>query len=292
MNKFNNGNIKLAIQKNGRLTEGTIAFLTQSGLEFDTGTLQLLSSCRNFPLDILYVRDDDIGNYVEKGIVDLGIVGQNILYEKRPLVKKLLNLRFGFCALVIAVPRESKVKTIADLRNKKIATTYPLSTQKYFEKKNITVEIVHISGSVEITPFLGLADAIADLTLTGSTLALNDLKVVEKIYDSDAVLIKNNGADIGQKKSKIISKLLIRFNGILSAQKYKYVMMNAPQESIVKLQKILPGLGSPTIVPLQKNGWFSVQSVIQEDVFWDALEMIKKAGGSGIILLPIEKLIS
>lgn len=292
MNKFNNGNIKLAIQRNGRLTEGTIAFLKQSGLEFDTGNLQLLSSCRNFPLDILYVRDDDIGNYVEKGIVDLGIVGQNILYEKRPLVKKLLNLRFGFCALVIAVPRESKIKAIADLKNKKIATTYPLSTQKYFEKNNIAVEIIRISGSVEITPFLGLADAIADLTLTGSTFALNDLKVVEKIYDSDAVLIKNNGADIGQKKSKIISKLLIRFKGILSAQKYKYVMMNAPQESIVKLQKILPGLGSPTIVPLQKNGWFSVQSVIQEDVFWDALEMIKKAGGSGIILLPIEKLIS
>lgn len=292
MDKFKDRRIKLAIQKKGRLTEGTIVFLKQAGLEFDVSKSQLLSSCRNFPLDILYVRDDDIGNYVQEEVVDIGIIGQNILYEKRPMVKKLLNLKFGFCALVIAVPRESKVKTITDLKDKKIATTYPVSTQKYFEKNNIDVEIVRISGSVEITPFLGLADAVADLTLTGSTFAANDLRVLEKIYDSDAVLIKNNSAVMGQSKSRIISKLLIRFKGVLSAQKYKYVLMTAPQESIPKLKKILPGLKSPTVIPLLKEGWFSVQSVIQEDVFWDTLETVKQTGASGIILLPIEKLIS
>lgn len=290
MKKLNNNNLKLAIQKEGRLTEETLTFLRKSGFEFETSKQKLFSICRNFPLEIIYVRYDDIPNYVASGVVDVGIIGQNFLTEARPSVKKLLNLRYGFCSLIIAVPKESLIKNIQELKNLKVASSYPNSTRKYFKEKNIDVNIIPISGSVEITPALGVADAIADLVSTGSTLALNDLKTIEKIYDSEAVLIANDQTLVNDKNN-LIEKLLIRFKGVLSAKEYKYVMMNAPKNILPKLNKIIPGLKSPTIASLGKDGWVSVQSVIKEDIFWETIERLKQVGATGIIVLPIEKMI-
>lgn len=291
MNKLINENLKLAVQKQGRLTEETLGFLKASGLEFESYRQRLFSTCRNFPLEILYLRDDDIPDYVERGIVGLGIIGQNILYEKRPGVKKLLNLRFGFCSLSIAVPKESTVNSIKDLQNKRIATSYPNSTINFFKKNNIDVDVVPIKGSVEIAPVLGVSDAIVDLTSTGSTLALNDLKVLTEVYSSEAVLISNTKS-IKNGRNKLLNKLILRFKGVLSAKNYKYVMMNAPEKILPKIKKIVPGLKSPTVAPLAKQGWISIQTVIKEDIFWETIEKLKIAGASGIIVLPVEKIIT
>ncbi len=290
MANLNNKNLKLAIQKQGRLTEETLDFLRKAGFEFESYKQRLFSSCRNFPLEILYVRDDDIPDYVASGTVDLGILGQNILNEERPKVKKLLNLRYGFCSLIVAVPKESEIKDIKELTRKKIATSYPESTKKFFQKNNIPVEVIKISGSVEITPALGVSQAIVDLTSSGSTLALNDLKILEKVYDSESVLVANEQTLVNGKKA-LLEKLLTRFKGVLSAKDYKYVMMNTPEDVLPKIKKIIPGLKSPTISSLANNGWLSVQTVIKEDVFWETIEKLKQAGASGIIVLPIEKMI-
>jgi len=291
MADINDKNLKLAVQKDGRLTDETLELLRKSGLDFGSYKQRLFSTCRNFPLEILYVRDDDIPDYVASGTVDLGILGQNLLYEERPKVKKLLNLRFGFCALTVAVPKESNYTSITDLNGKTVATTYPRSTRDFFKKNNLSVKIVSISGSVELAPTLGIAEVISDLTATGSTLALNDLRPLANIYDSEAVLISNiNSLSVGNKKS-LIGNLIVRFKGVLSAKNYKYVMMNAPEEILPKLKKIVPGLKSPTVSPLAKTGWISVQTVVKEDVFWETIDKLKNAGASGIIVLPIEKMI-
>jgi ATP phosphoribosyltransferase len=290
MANLNNKNLKLAIQKKGRLTDETLEFLRKSGLEFESYKQRLFSSCRNFPLEILYVRDDDIPDYVETGTVDLGILGQNKLNEERPKVKKLLNLGYGFCSLIVAVPKESDIKDIGGLRSKTIATSYPQSTKKFFKKNNIPVEVVKISGSVEITPALGVAQAVVDLTSTGSTLALNDLRALTKIYDSESILIANKDTFVNGKKN-LLKKLTTRFKGVLSAKDYKYVMMNAPEEMLPKIKDIIPYLKSPTIPLLAKKGWLSVQTVIKEDIFWETIEKLKKIGATGIIVLPIEKMI-
>lgn len=289
MANINNRNLKLAIQKNGRLTGETLEFLRKSGMEFESYRQQLFSSCRNFPLEILYVRDDDIPDYVEAGTVDLGIIGLNKLNEERPKVKKILNLKYGFCSLIIAVPKESEIKDIQGLSGKTIATSYPKSTQKFFKENNISVNIVKISGSVEITPALGVAQAIADLTSTGSTLALNDLRALTKIYDSESVLIANKESFINGKKN-LLKKLITCFKGVISAKDYKYVMMNAPEEMLPKIKKIIPYLKSPTIPNLSTKGWLSVQAVIKEDLFWETIEKLKQIGAKGIIVLPIEKM--
>jgi ATP phosphoribosyltransferase len=290
MANLNNKNLKLAIQKQGRLSDETIGFLRASGLIFESSKQRLFSSCRNFPLEILYVRDDDIPDYVASGTVDLGIVGQNVLNEERPRVKKMLNLRYCFCSLIVAVPKESTITSIEGLKNKTIATSYPESTKKFFKENNIPVEIVRISGSVEITPALGISQAIADLTSTGSTIALNDLRVLTKIYDSESVLIANKESVVNGK-SVLLKKLMTRFQGVLSAKEYKYVMMNAPENILPKLKKIIPGLKSPTVSSLVREGWISVQTVIKEDIFWETIEKLKKLGATGIIVLPIEKII-
>lgn len=291
MATINNKSLKLAVQKEGRLTEETLIFLRKSGLEFESYKQRLFSTCRNFPLEILYVRDDDIPDYVASATVDLGIIGQNVLYEERPKVKKLLNLRYGSCSLSLAVPKESAINDISGLNGKTVATTYPKSTLNFFKKNNVSAQIIRISGSVEIAPTLGVAQAIADLMSTGSTLALNDLRPLAKIYDSEAVLIANEKSTSLADKKILLAKLMTRFKGVLSAKNYKYVMMNAPEEILPKLKKIVPGLKSPTISPLAKDGWISVQTVIKEDVFWETIEKLKTVGASGIIILPIEKLI-
>lgn len=290
MANLNNKNLKLAIQKNGRLTDETLEFLRKSGLEFESYNQRLFSSCRNFPLEILYVRDDDIPDYVEAGIVDLGILGINKINEEKPKIKKLLNLKYGFCSLIIAVPKDSEIKDIRELRNKTIATSYPQSANKFFKDNNIPIKIVKISGSVEITPALGVAQAIVDLTSTGSTLALNDLRILAKIYDSESVLITNKETLINGKKD-LLKKLITRFQGVLSAKDYKYVMMNAKEDMLLKIKAIIPYLKSPTIARLSTKGWISIQTVIGEDIFWETIEKLKKIGAVGIIVLPIEQMI-
>ena len=211
-----NNNLKIAVQKNGRLTRETINLLYESGLEFDVYKQDLFSSCRNFPLDILYLRDDDIPNYVERGAVDLGVVGQNILFESNNRVISIVGLNFGFCSLSIAVPEESNIKKIEQIKNTKIVTSYPNSTKEYFKKKNIPVNIIVVSGSVEITPALGMADAIVDLVATGRTLALNDLRIIEKIYDSQAMLIAGSKNNLSKKKQILMQKLINRFKRVIS----------------------------------------------------------------------------
>lgn len=286
------GNLKLAIQKEGRLTSETLEFLHKSGLEFESYRQRLFSVCRNFPLEILHVRDDDIPDYVASGIVDLGIIGQNKLSEERPKVKKLLNLRFGFCSLIVAVPKESPVKNIIDLKNNIIATSYPNTTRNYFNKNGIPVKVVKISGSVEITPALGVAQAIVDLVSSGSTLTLNDLRVVTKIYDSEAVLIADGKIFTQTNKNFLLEKLITRFKGVLSAKNYKYVMMKVPSKILLKLKKIIPGFKSPVISSLEKTGSISVQTVVKEDFFWETIEKLKQLGVSEIAVLPIEKMIT
>ncbi len=211
-----NGNLKLAIQKDGRLTEDAVSFLRSAGLQFENYKQKLFSSCRNFPLEIVYVRDDDIPDYVGSGAVDLGVVGQNIIYESNNCVTNIIELNFGFCSLSIAVPEESNIKKIEQLKNAKIVTSYPNSTKEYFKKKNISANIISVSGSVEITPALGMADAIVDLVATGRTLALNNLRVIEKIYDSQAILIAGNKTNLSDKKQILMQKLIKRFKKVLS----------------------------------------------------------------------------
>ncbi|MFZ2025676.1 MAG: ATP phosphoribosyltransferase [Microgenomates group bacterium] len=289
MKKLNNGYIKLAIQKKGRLTESTIALLRSAGLEFESYQQKLFATCRNFPLNIVYLRDDDIPDYVEKGAVDLGIVGENVLIESGSRVKKILPLPYGYCTLSLAVPKESKANKLLDLRNKRIATSYTELASRYLKKNKIQAELIRINGSVEIAPALQMSDAIIDLVSSGSTMALNDLRVIEKIYESQAVLIGKK--DISPTKAVLIEKLLLRLNGVLSADNYKYVMMNAPAGIVETIQTIVPGLKSPTISPLATSGWISIQTVIQEDVFWETIEKLKLAGATGILVLPVEKLI-
>lgn len=291
--QLTNTKLKVAIQKSGRLTEDTVDFLRSAGLEFDSyGKKQLFSICRNFPLELLFVRDDDIIDYVNSGSIDLGIVGQNMLYEKPSGVKKLLNLRYSFCKLVIGIPRDSSINTLQDLEGKKIATSYPYSTKQYFRKQGISVDIIKINGSLEITPTLGIADAIVDLMSSGSTMKMNDLQLLEVIFESEAVFIANKDMMADEKQKKIIDSLLMRFKSVLSAKNNKYVMMNAPETSLPRLKKLAPGLQSPTIAPLAQAGWVSVQAVINEEIFWDTVERLKKIGATGIIVLPIEKMIS
>ena len=291
MSILKNDNIKLAVQKQGRLTEETLDFLWKSGLEFESSKQKLFSNCRNFPLEILFLRDNDIPKYVEEGVVDLGIIGQNLLYEKRPRVKKLLNLRFGFCSLVIAVPRDLPIYKIEDLKNMKIATSYPVSSKKYFKEKNIPIELVEISGSAEISPALGVSSAIVDLTSTGSTLLLNELREIGKIYDSEAVIIANQ-KNYSDNKKKILDKLLLRFKGVLSAKNYKYVMLNIPENILPKLKKVIPGLKTPIVFPLAKTGWITIGGVIKEDFFWETIERFQNIGATGIVVLPIEKIVT
>ncbi|MBI4973799.1 ATP phosphoribosyltransferase [Candidatus Roizmanbacteria bacterium] len=291
MKKLNNENLKLGVQKKGRLTEEAIDFLRSAGLGFESYGQRLFSTCRNFPLEIIYVRDDDIPDYVESGAVDLGIAGLNLINEVQPRVTRLLNLGFGYCSLCLTAPKESNIVSPREFEGKTIATSYPNSTKAFFEKINIKVKIMKISGSVEITPILGIAQGVVDIVSTGSTLALNDLRVVEKLYNSEAILLANSKSIANPKKQKTIDSLLMRLKGVLAAKNYKYVMMNAPQAILAKIKKTTPGLKSPTISPLATPGWISIQTVIQEDIFWETIEKLKALGASDILVLPIEKLI-
>lgn len=289
MNKLQTNNLKIAVQKKGRLSGPTLEFLKDAGLQFENYKQQLFTTCSNFPLEIIYTRDDDIPNYVVDGSADLGIVGQNVLDEDKVKVERLLSLGFGKCRLVLAVPKESTVTSAKQLKGKRIATTYPTLTKKYFNKQNVPVTISLLKGSVEIAPALGVADAIVDMMSTGSTLALNDMKAIEDVATSEAILIMNPTIKNGRRK--IIEMLMTRFKGVLAAKQYKYIMMNAPEKRLEDIKSVIPGLKSPTISKLATPGWISVQAVVKEDVFWETMEELKKLGAAGIIVLPIEKVI-
>jgi ATP phosphoribosyltransferase len=281
--------LRIAIQKSGRLNENSIKILKEAGIEFDNGLNKLKAEAFNFPLEVFFLRDDDIPQYVEDGVADIGIVGENVVLEKNKELKVIDRLGFGKCRLSIAIPKEQKYKSIADLNGKRIATSYSTILSKYLKKNKITAEIHEISGSVEIAPGIGLADAICDLVSSGSTLFTNGLKEVEVILKSEAVLVSNKKLD--QARQDILEKLLFRINAVRKAKYNKYILMNAPNNKLDAICKVLPGMKSPTILPLAETGWSSVHSVVQEDQFWDIIEKLKSNGAQGILVVPIEKMI-
>lgn len=264
--------------------------LESSGLELESYQRRLFATCRNFPIEILFVRDDDIPDYVQSGVVDLGIVGQNLIYEGNADVVEMLKLGFGFCSLILAVPKESSISSMEQLANKRVATSYPYSTSQFLKKYKLPVKIIKISGAVEITPSLGVADAIVDIAATGSTMVLNDLKPIATILQSEVVLVANPKS-LKNGKGPNIDLLITRFKGVLSAKHYKYIMMNAPKESLEKIKKIAPGLNSPTVMELAKPGWIAIHAVIEEGRFWNIAEKLKNLGAEGILVSPIEKII-
>lgn len=281
--------LKLAIQKKGRLSEESLNLIHECDISFPESSGKLISTAYDFPMEILFLRDDDIPDYVQDGVADIGIVGENVLVESAKEVDEVIKLGFGKCRLSLAVPRNMEYKTVQDLDGKSIATTYPRILQKYLGDKQVKAEIHMISGSVEIAPGIGLADAICDIVSTGSTLLSNGLKEVEQIFRSEAVLVKNK--KLSPEKEEILRNLLFRMESVRRAQKNKYILLNAPNASLDKIIALLPGINAPTVQPLAMQGWSSVHSVITEKDFWEKIQQLKDAGAEGILVMPIEKLI-
>jgi len=283
--------LRLAIQRNGRLTDETLKLLRLISLEFESYGQKLLSRCRNFPLSILYGRDDDIPGYVGLGTADLGIVGRNLIYEEGVEVVELSALGFGYCQLVVAVLRDAPYQTFHDLKEVKIATSYPNSARRFFAEHGESPEVITISGSVEMAPGLALADAIVELTATGSTLLLNDLRQIHTILESEAVLVANKASMDDPAKRVLIDRLLMRIEAVRAAKRYKYVMMNAPRAQLDAIKAVVPGLKSPTVVPLELDGWVAIHTAIEEEVFWDCIEKLREAGASEILVSSLDKLL-
>jgi ATP phosphoribosyltransferase len=282
-------NLKIAIQKSGRLHEESVKLLKDCGIDIKNGGNKLRTEADNFPMEIYFLRDDDIPQYVEDRVADIGIVGENVLYEKNKDVNIVEKLGFGKCRLSIAVSRTADYPGIKSLENKKIATSYPHLVGKYLRDNQINAEIHEISGSVEIAPGIGLADAIVDLVSSGSTLLANGLKEAEIILRSEAVLIRNNS--LSAERAALLDKLLFRIRAVKKAKNNKYVLLNAPNENLQRIISLLPGMKSPTVLPLAEAGWSSVHSVISENEFWEIIEKLKEAGAQGILVVPIEKMI-
>ncbi len=281
--------LKLAIQKSGRLHDDSIALLKESGIDIGNGVNKLKAEATNFPLELFFLRDDDIPQYVEDGVADIGFVGENVVYEKAKKVEVAYALGFGKCRLSFAVKKNESFTGPSYLAGKKIATSYPVLVQDYLNKNKVQAEIHEISGSVEIAPGIGLADIICDLVSSGSTLFMNGLKEAETILDSQAVLIKR--AALAPVQEVILEKLLFRIESVKKAKRNKYVLLNAPNDRLEKIISLLPGMKSPTIVALATPGWSSVHSVIAETDFWEIIEKLKMAGAEGILVVPIEKMI-
>jgi ATP phosphoribosyltransferase len=281
--------LKIAIQKSGRLYDDSIKLLKECGIQLNNGNKQLKTTAENFPLEVYFLRDDDIPQYVFDGVADIGIVGENILLEKSKDIDLVYRLGFGKCKLSIAVPKAMQYKSIDDLKGLKIATTYSNILQKYLNEKNSNAEIHEISGSVEIAPGIGLADAICDLVSSGSTLFTNGLKEVEVILKSEAVLTANK--NLSEENKTILEKLLLRINAVKTAKNNKYIILNAPNHQLQNIENVLPGMKSPTVTPLATEGWSSVQSVVNENDFWEVIEKLKQFEAEGILVIPIEKMI-
>ncbi len=281
--------LKIAIQKSGRLYEDSIKLLKECGIELNNGNKQLKAVAFNFPIEVYFLRDDDIPQYVYDGVADIGIVGENVLLEKDKEIDLIYRLGFGRCRLSIAVPKSMHYTSLDDLKGLKIATTYSTILQKYLSGKQSDAEIHEISGSVEIAPGIGLADAICDLVSSGSTLFTNGLKEVEVILQSEAVLAANK--NLSDDKKLVLEKLLLRINAVKTAKNNKYILLNAPNHQLKNIFSLLPGMKSPTVVPLAEEGWSSVQSVVNENDFWEVIEKLKQFEAEGIIVIPIEKMI-
>lgn len=281
--------LKLALQKSGRLSEKSLKLLEECGIKISNGTRKLKAVSSNFPLEILFLRDDDIPQYVEQGVADIGILGLNEVLEQKKQIETIQKLGFAQCRLSLAIPKEENYDGIQYFEGKKIATSYPEILSNYFQEKNINAQIEKIGGSVEIAPGIGLSDAIFDIISTGSTLLTNGLKEVETVVESEAVLVSNN--NLSDNKKEILKKLLFRINAVKEASESKYILLNAPNENLDKIINILPGMKSPTILPLAESGWSSIHSVIKEDQFWEVIEKLKNAGAQGILVLEIEKMI-
>lgn len=279
--------LKIAIQKSGRLNEKSVELLKNCGLNFENYKSSLISPVSNFPLEILFLRDDDIPEYVQDGIADLGIVGENVIEETEVEVAYLQRLGFGKCSLKIAVPNNDAITSLADLNGKAIATTYPVILGKYLKEQGITSDIRTISGSVEISPGLGLSDAICDLVSTGGTLKSNGLKPFADVMSSEAVLIGSKGSE----NDDLIQELIQRIQSVLRAKETKYVVLNVERKNLDAVIALLPGVKSPSVVPLAEADWIAVHTVIPERDFWDRISQLKQAGAQGIVVMPIEKII-
>jgi ATP phosphoribosyltransferase len=279
--------LKIAIQKSGRLNEKSVELLKNCGLNFENYKSSLISPVSNFPLEILFLRDDDIPEYVQDGIADLGIVGENVIEETEVSVSYLQRLGFGKCSLKIAITNDSDIKELANLEGKSIATTYPVILGKFLHKQNIHADIRTISGSVEISPGLGLSDAICDLVSTGGTLKSNGLKPFADVMKSEAVLIGSKGSE----NNDLVQELMQRIQSVLRAKETKYVVLNVLKDNLKSVLALLPGVKSPSVLPLAEEGWVAVHTVIPERDFWDRISQLKQAGAQGIVVMPIEKII-
>ena len=281
--------LKIAIQKSGRLSEVSLGILKECGIDVKNGKSALLASASNFPLDVLFLRDDDIPEYVADGIAHLGILGENVVVESKAKIDIIKRLDFGRCRLSLAVPKSLEYIGLQYFNDKKIATSYPNILNDYLSENGVTSEIHVISGSVEIAPNIGLADAICDIVSSGSTLLSNGLKEVQVIMKSEAVMVANREMDA--EECRILDKLLFRVNAVMTAKSNKYIVLNAPNESLENIIRVLPGMKSPTIVPLATGGWSAIHSVLNEETFWDVIDDLKDAGAQGILVVPIEKMI-
>ena len=281
--------LKIAIQKSGRLNEDSLSILKDCGISIDNGRDQLKAAARNFPLEILYLRNSDIPQYLKDGVVDAAIIGENLLFEKGKELEVVEKLGFSKCRVSIAVPKGFKYNSIEDLSDKRIATSYPNTLQDYLNKKGIKAELHIINGSVEIAPNIGLADAIFDIVSSGSTLFKNNLREVEILLKSEAVLATT--PNLTEEKKLILQKLQFRMRSVLKARDSRYVLMNAPNDKIKAITKILPGMRSPTVLPLAEAGWSSIHTVINKDKFWEIIDELKMVGAEGILVCPIEKMV-
>ena len=281
--------LRIAVQKSGRLYEGSMTLLKECGIEVSNGNNQLRVIAANFPVEVFFLRDDDIPEYVQDAVADIGFVGENVVKESNKETDTIEKLGFGKCRLSVAVPKNGTLQSIEDLNGKKIATSYPTILSGFLNEKGITASIHEISGSVEIAPRIGLADAICDLVSSGSTLFTNELKEIETILFSEAVLISNK--NLTPEKRIILESLLFRIHSVKKARNNKYVLLNAPNDKLGTICQLLPGMRSPTILPLAESGWSSVHSVINESDFWNVIEKLKANGAQGILIIPIEKMI-
>jgi ATP phosphoribosyltransferase len=281
--------LKIAIQKSGRLSEKSLQLLEECGIKISNGERKLKAVAQNFPVEILFLRDDDIPQYVEQGVADIGILGENEVWEKGKDVKVIQQLGFAGCRMSLAIPKDESYTDLTYFEGKRIATSYPKMLLDFFNRNNIQVYIEEISGSVEIATSIGLADAVFDIVSTGSTLLMNGLKEVETVVKSEAVLIAN--PNLTAENQLILDKLLFRIQSVREGKQNKYILLNAPNSAIESICAILPGMKSPTVLPLVNEGWSSLHSVIQEDDYWNRIEQLKALGAEGILIIPIEKMI-
>ncbi|WP_115901624.1 ATP phosphoribosyltransferase [Tenacibaculum gallaicum] len=281
--------LKIAIQKSGRLNQESLQILKDCGISIDNGKDQLKASANNFPLEVFYLRNGDIPQYLKDGVVDAAIIGENLLIEKGEEIQFIEKLGFSKCKVSLAVPKNEEYTRINYFQNKKIATSYPNTVLKYLQKNNIQAQLHIINGSVEIAPNIGLADGICDIVSSGSTLFKNNLKEVEVLLKSEAVLAVS--PQIKEQQQVILNKLQFRIQSVLKARQSRYVLLNAPNEKLESIINILPGMRSPTVLPLAEEGWSSVHSVLNKNQFWEIIDELKSNGAEGILVCPIEKMV-